>query len=279
MAVKSVTVSGSVIKQVKCEKCQCDYAYEMFGQNTRTADNSLGHAAVAGGLIGAVIAVAVTAASGGTSEDRLRAQAQANLDRSLAKRCEPVPCPACGWYQAEMVRESRTRYRKPLLGLGAVLLTIGAAGEVILLSMNSSPNTVSPIAFAIAGAILLAGLAVIAWRWSMQRAYDINQGYPSPRPPYPGSPPGFDIKNLPKVATMSPDPTGAPGIAPPPPTTAGWYYLRGDRPEGPVTWTDLKHLAATGALDPQDLVFATGTPEWVEAGTVPELLPAARVGN
>ena len=27
----SVTVSGSAVKQVKCEKCPCEYVYEMAG--------------------------------------------------------------------------------------------------------------------------------------------------------------------------------------------------------------------------------------------------------
>ena len=275
MALKSVTVSGSVIKQVKCEKCQCDYAYEMFGQNTCTADSMLRYGGAMGGLIGVGIAAAVSAAVGGGSEFKLRVQAQANLDRSLARRFEIVPCPACGWYQARMVKESRARYRKPLLALGGVLLTIAAAGGVILFTMDNSPTTrdsVSPIAFAIAAAVGFTGLAAVLWRRSLQQAYDINKGYPSPRPPRPGSPLAFDINKLPKVSTASAIPKAAPGPPPQPATATQWYYVTGDRQEGPIAWNDLKNLVAAGNVGPQDLVFAVGTPDWVEAGSVPGLL-------
>jgi hypothetical protein len=146
--------------------------------------------------------------------------------------------------------------------------------------MNSSPysnNSVSPIAFAIAVVIMGSGAGALAWRRSLQRDYDINEGYPSPRPPYPGAPQGVDIKKLPKAASASPAQASQAVSGPLPPrparAAAKWYYTQGDGQAGPVTWAVLKNLAASGALGPEDMVFATGSSDWVDASTVPGLLP------
>jgi hypothetical protein len=55
--------------------------------------------------------------------------------------------------------------------------------------------------------------------------------------------------------------------------TADWFYSVGDTRQGPVTEDDLKRLAAEGKLQPSDLVWRDGMPDWVEARTVDILFP------
>jgi hypothetical protein len=47
-----------------------------------------------------------------------------------------------------------------------------------------------------------------------------------------------------------------------------WYYAKGDKQQGPVSSSELKQLAASGQLVPDDLVWREGMSEWVEARNV-----------
>ena len=48
---------------------------------------------------------------------------------------------------------------------------------------------------------------------------------------------------------------------------AEWYYLLSDgQQQGPVTGTQLKSLAATGSIGPDDLVWNESMKEWAKAG-------------
>src|SRR5262245_56923158 len=77
---------GQTPKVVRCEACGKSYAYQL----TRT-----GHGA-----------------ADGYSEDSYslaRQRAEADLQRLLASGVEAVPCPACGWYQSNMIPQARRR--------------------------------------------------------------------------------------------------------------------------------------------------------------------------
>lgn len=53
-----------------------------------------------------------------------------------------------------------------------------------------------------------------------------------------------------------------------------WYYSVGGEQGGPVAWDDLKRLAVERKLAGGDLVWSEGMPEWVEARSVADLMPA-----
>jgi hypothetical protein len=53
-----------------------------------------------------------------------------------------------------------------------------------------------------------------------------------------------------------------------------WYYTTGGQQAGPVSWDDLRSLAAQRKLAPGDHVWNDGMPEWAEARTVANLFPA-----
>jgi hypothetical protein len=53
-----------------------------------------------------------------------------------------------------------------------------------------------------------------------------------------------------------------------------WYYADQGQQRGPVSFGDLQALIDEGRLKPSDLVWKTGWPEWVAAGTQPGLFAA-----
>jgi hypothetical protein len=50
-----------------------------------------------------------------------------------------------------------------------------------------------------------------------------------------------------------------------------WYYARGNQQQGPVALHAIQDLLRTGQLQPNDLVWKQGMPNWVAASQVPEL--------
>jgi hypothetical protein len=48
----------------------------------------------------------------------------------------------------------------------------------------------------------------------------------------------------------------------------GWYYGRSGRQTGPMPFVQLKHLAVTGHVQPDDLVWTEGYADWIPAGQV-----------
>jgi len=78
------TLSGSTAKRVRCVGCSHVFEYVL----QRTAAGG-GHSPFHLNNAGAA--------------ERARKRARANLDRALGEGIDPVPCPACGIYQPDMV--------------------------------------------------------------------------------------------------------------------------------------------------------------------------------
>ncbi len=53
-----------------------------------------------------------------------------------------------------------------------------------------------------------------------------------------------------------------------------WFYTRGNRQNGPVSFEQLANLAHTGDLDQNDLVWNTSMTNWTPAGEIPGLFAA-----
>jgi S1-C subfamily serine protease len=52
-----------------------------------------------------------------------------------------------------------------------------------------------------------------------------------------------------------------------------WFYQDGGKQCGPVTWTELRRMAAEGELSPEDRVWSEGMAKWQLARTIPNLFP------
>ncbi len=53
-----------------------------------------------------------------------------------------------------------------------------------------------------------------------------------------------------------------------------WYYMRDGQQHGPVSSAELRQLANSGQLSPDDLVWKEGASKWIPAGSVKGLFPA-----
>jgi TM2 domain-containing membrane protein YozV len=51
-----------------------------------------------------------------------------------------------------------------------------------------------------------------------------------------------------------------------------WWYAKDEQRLGPVSWDELKSMAQTGTLQPGDLVWKDGMPDWQAAIGVPGLM-------
>jgi hypothetical protein len=134
---------GQTTREVRCENCRRRYAYEL----TQTAVNEEG------------------------------------LRRKLAEAVEAIPCPACGWYQSDMIPLARKRHYRWKLNAG-LCLTIGlipvAAISTSLNLTYGGGGAAPPIPWPIfaAGAaglacLLAAGIALL-WQYNMGQGYDPN---------------------------------------------------------------------------------------------------------
>jgi hypothetical protein len=53
-----------------------------------------------------------------------------------------------------------------------------------------------------------------------------------------------------------------------------WFYASSGVQKGPVSEEELRSLATAGRLQPTDLVWSSGMPNWQPASSIPGLLPA-----
>jgi hypothetical protein len=158
----TVTLSGSVLKVLRCEQCGTEYGYQM----TRSAQG------------------------GGTSllfldnqgaQDRAAQAASARLVAKLENSCDPVPCPQCGWYQAEMIpRVRRLRYRW-LQNTGIALFPISAflvMAAAIIHAANERQARLPVFVWVFWGVVILGFLAAIALLilyYRLSARYDPNR--------------------------------------------------------------------------------------------------------
>src|SRR5262245_53154167 len=82
--------TGTAVRDVHCEKCGCDYRYRLFrrGTGTGTSPYYLNNRG---------------------AQRRADNAAEQQLRKLLVFGVDPVACPDCGWFQADMIRELQRR--------------------------------------------------------------------------------------------------------------------------------------------------------------------------
>jgi hypothetical protein len=179
------TISGTVVRRVTCEKCACAYAYELVR-------------AASGG------ATSIYMLNNAGAEYRARTRANKKLRRALERGVEPVPCPDCGWFQAEMVQEARRRLVQGLVPAAAVCLTLAGAIALVMGALwLSPPPGGEPSDWRMVGVFGGAGAICLAIRWFMLRRGDLNRRFPEPPAPYPGAPPGHKVQVMAAAAAAA----------------------------------------------------------------------------
>src|SRR5437867_4255362 len=109
----TTSVKGSAWRKLHCETCNQEYVFQVKA-TARAAETAL-----------------YGIGSGGANE-RTRRHANANQRRLLQHIVEPVPCPICGWYQADMCDEIKRRRYGWLLHMSICLIVIGGFADLIM---------------------------------------------------------------------------------------------------------------------------------------------------
>jgi hypothetical protein len=117
---------GQTTKVVCCESCRQHYAYEL----TRT-----GHGAVDG--------------TSGNAYSTALLRAEADLQHLLATEIEAIPCPACGWYQSDMVPIARKLHRRWMVHVG-LCLTLGLIPVALIGLLINTENGKHPVVESVA---------------------------------------------------------------------------------------------------------------------------------
>jgi hypothetical protein len=155
------TMAGAALKLVCCEACAVGYVYRMNRsvQQMETSSFFLNNAGAEAG-----------AAS----------KAEAQLRDELERSVDAVPCPACGWYQQNMLRKARTEHRQGMLYAG-IYLTVGVIALALIgvvintfAGLANNPLMSWRIFWGMFVAMTIPGLALIAARFALAARYDPN---------------------------------------------------------------------------------------------------------
>ncbi len=164
----TTTSSGSQHRTVRCEKCRAEYHYLLH----RTARGE-----------GSSFFFLDNAGAARRSADR----AAAKLRRSLDKAVDPVPCPACGHFQKDMVAEARRRHLPWMSPHATALILIGYVflGFVALILngvlAREGPLLPWPVFYPALGALGGIILLLPPVRCVLALGYDPNRDSPEKR--------------------------------------------------------------------------------------------------
>src|SRR5262249_27247897 len=152
--VPTAVAMGQTTKVVRCEACGKSYAYQLTRTGHGAADRS----------------------SGGGHSVALQ-RAEADLQRFLAIGVEAAPCPACGWYQSDMIPQARRRHRRWMVYVGQCL-TVGLIPLAVfgLLIIDGFPEAqgLAPVFVAGLVCLLAVGIGMFIWRHHLAKNFDPN---------------------------------------------------------------------------------------------------------
>lgn len=155
------TARGSALKQVNCEECESEYFYIVQRAATGRGTSPLmlfnqGAAAHA------------------------EAQAAAELNASLDRAVDLVPCPKCGRFQSNMVQKAQRRRHRWMFIVGLTLtITVGTVGGLLAFANHKNAEkgwnfAPSPLFEICVGLTFALGVAILIGRPIISRRFDPN---------------------------------------------------------------------------------------------------------
>jgi hypothetical protein len=161
----TATLSGSVLKLVPCEHCGAEYVYQL----ERSAQGS---------------GTSFLFLDNDGAQARASARAEAELRQLLERGVDLVPCPKCGWYQANMLPVARRQAYRGMRNAGLCLLIgvipLALIGGLINAAAGGAPggDPAIPWPVFLAGLIVLglAGAGLLVARVVRSASYDPNAG-------------------------------------------------------------------------------------------------------
>ncbi|QDT39089.1 hypothetical protein [Stratiformator vulcanicus] len=168
---------GQALVEVECEKCGCEYYFELARQG-------VGHVSSPYGI--------------GTSKAEAVAEekAESNLNDRISSEAELVPCPSCHWINEDLVRGYRLTKLRGWSTAAFSIAIIGIAGSLVATwcIMNGPPpdRSAAPMV-AICGPVISIAVAVgiFLLRNGIRSAIRPNKNFPAPPKVPAGTPPAL----------------------------------------------------------------------------------------
>jgi hypothetical protein len=158
----TTTTRGSMLKLAACEQCQAEYVYRLERMATGTGSSLL-------------------FVDNEGARNRSASRAERRLNQILDRAVDPVPCPACGWYQKAMVAKARRLHRRWMLQLGGGLLVGLIPIGLIAVAINSGtehrngvPLITWTLLVGIFATLALMCLGLMIGKVVLARGYDPN---------------------------------------------------------------------------------------------------------
>ena len=170
--------TGTAVRHVKCEKCGCDYCYRLFRRGSGAASSRYG-------------------LDNKGAQTRAENVAAKKLQKLLLYGVDPVPCPDCGYFQAEMVEEYQSRFHGWLYGLAMTFGILLGVAAVLWLCISTkgferAMNQDDTVVLIVMCGLLVAGIfGPILLRKLLIRTKNPNKNYPNRPDPIPGAPKAF----------------------------------------------------------------------------------------
>lgn len=176
----TATVVGGRFVELACDKCRCEFAYELIRVGKGEADALFG-----------VRQISATKAAVERS--------QQSLNERLAVEAELVPCPKCRWVNEGLIEGYRLgRYRKLLsTAVGFAIVAIGVSLIAVWFLAIGPEQDRGAIPYVLAGSVGGgAALVIAAWALSnwLRGQIQPNANYPSP-PQLPSGTPRVYLKD------------------------------------------------------------------------------------
>lgn len=192
-------VTGQIEKRVKCEKCGCDYLYEL--RRTVYAPSLfyvigyvLFHMLLSLMMFRLIRFLRMMTHLPETvliaREDALGSAYQ-RMRRRFLNEAEPVACPDCGWYQRDMVSNVRRSHLSWLRRISIAMLAGGPVLAIVIARLRwrgTEPEVWLAACFTYAISAVTTGAGLWLLRYGVSRGIDPNRGYPQSRQAYAPAP-------------------------------------------------------------------------------------------
>jgi len=197
---------GQIQKEVRCERCDCEYTYQMIrrGSGRSTSVYGLGEK---------------------TAKQQAQNVAGVKLAKLLQRQHDPVACPDCGWIQSYMVEDLRRRAHRWIMKLAwvlaAILVVCAILGYVGAATSWANHGVDKEAWLQIGGLGLLAIFVAVAGnvvRVVLSSFINPNRNYPHRPAPIPGAPIGIKQGGAapPFASVMAPIHPASRHVGPPP---------------------------------------------------------------
>lgn len=149
----NVSLSGFDYRTVHCEECGEDYVYILDREGHGNSFNPM-------------------YLNSKGAEAEAHRQAEQNLQHMLKNEIDPVPCPSCGHFQANMIPVAQQLRHSWMTGLAVIMMLVFAIS--IITALNAEQRSKREIAAVISGVCLVITVGALVLQKILRQSYNPN---------------------------------------------------------------------------------------------------------